>query len=269
MDVYVVTGATKGIGLEAARYLRSLGNEVVNIDVDKGDIIADLGSPEGRKKAVAAVCERYEDEGIDGLILNAGIAHHSTPSRVPAVNYFGTVALAEGLFPLLRKKGGRCAVTVSGGIAYLDCKRTKYYYDALLVNCGDEERICRLVDSFPQEGIRENIYISTKIALVRYIRRVAPAWAVAGVYLNGFAPGAVSTTIMDNVPNHAENMEKGRFRYHSIQTPSVYGIRKMLDAADVGPTLGMLVLPENRGLCGAVLYCDGGASSVLHPDKWY
>ena len=267
MDVYIVTGATKGIGFEATRYLRSLGNEVVNIDVDQGDITADLGTPEGREKAIAAVYERYE--GIDGLILNAGIAHHKQTSRVSAINYFGTVALAEGLFPLLRKKSGRCAVTVSGGIAYLDYKRSKYFYDALLVNCGDEERICKLVDSFPPEGKCENIYLSTKIALVRYIRRVAPAWAVAGVYLNGLAPGAVGTTIMDNVPNHAEDMENGSFRFHSIQMPSVYGNKKMLDAADVGPTLGMLVLPENRGLCGAILYCDGGAASVLHPEKWY
>jgi NAD(P)-dependent dehydrogenase (short-subunit alcohol dehydrogenase family) len=267
MDVYIVTGATKGIGLEAARYLRSLGNKVVNIDVDHGDITADLGTPEGREKAIAAVCERYE--GIDGLILNAGIAHHAQASRVAAVNYFGTVALAEGLFPLLRKKGGRCAITVSGGIAYLDFKRTKYFFDALLVNCGDEERICKLIDSFPPEGKRENIYISTKIALVRYIRRVAPTWAAAGVCLNGLAPGAVDTTIMDDVPHHAEDMDKGRFRFQSIQTPSVYGIRKMLDAADVGPTLGMLALPQNKGLCGAVLYCDGGAASVLHPEKWY
>ncbi len=44
MGMYVITGGTKGIGLEAANYLKMLGHEVLNIDINKGDINADLGT---------------------------------------------------------------------------------------------------------------------------------------------------------------------------------------------------------------------------------
>jgi hypothetical protein len=91
---------------------------------------------------------------IDGLVLNADTVHKYPPQSVLAINYFGTVTLAEGLFPLLQKKNGRCAVTVSGSIAFLDFKWTKYFIDALLVNCGDEVRIARLVNNFPPMGPR-------------------------------------------------------------------------------------------------------------------
>ena len=266
MGTYVVTGATKGIGYGAVRFLRNLDHEVINIDRDRGDISVDLGTPEGREKAIAAVKERCAG-GIDGLILNAGIAHTEPPSRVLAINYFGVVTLAEGLFPLLRKRSGRCAVTASGGIAYLHSKRTKYYVDALLANCGDEARIAQLVDSFPPEG--RGVYLSTKLALVRYVRRVAPAWAVAGVNLNAIAPGAVATSITVNTQNLTENEKKGLAQYKTIPMPTIYGKHDMMDPSDVGSALGMLVLPEMKGLSGAVLYCDGGTSSLLHPEKWY
>jgi len=269
MSVNIVTGATRGIGFEAAKYLRGLGNEVVNIDIDRGDVTADLATPEGREKAIAAVYERYGEDGVDGLILNAGVAYDDPPSRIPSLNYFGVVVLAERLYPLLRKKGGRCAVTVSGGVSYLGYKRKKYFIDSLLVNCGDEERIGELVNSFPREVIEHSIYLSTKIALIWYIRRVAPAWAVAGVSLNGLAPGSVDTAIMDNVPGHAEQVKAGRFPHQTIQTPTIFGIRNKMDPADVGQALGTLVLPEAKGMCGSIVYCDGGAASVLHPEKWY
>jgi hypothetical protein len=51
--------------------------------------------------------------------------------------------------------------------------------------------------------------------------------------------------------------------------PTIYGKQARLNASDVGAALGMLVLPEMKGLSGAVLYCDGGTSSLLHPEKWY
>ena len=265
MGIYVVTGATKGIGYEAARYLRDRGQEVINIDVDKGDICADLGTPKGRELAISEIYDRYD--AIDGLILNAGVAYSSPLSKVVSINYYGSVALAEGLYPLLKKHSGRCVVTVSGGIAYLDHKRPKYFFDSLLANCSDEERVCQLIDRLPAEGT-STIYLSTKIGLVRYVRRHAPAWAVEGVSLNALAPGSVDTTIMNAVPHYLEARKAGEDLY-SIKTPTVYGRQDSMPPESVGPALGMLVLPESRGISGAVVYCDGGASAVLHTDKWY
>lgn len=263
MGTYVVTGGTKGIGFEAAKYLRNAGHTVINIDRDNGEIAVDLGTAEGRSAAIAAVTSRCPG-GLDGLILNAGIGVAAKFSTVVSVNFFGTVTLAEGLYGLLKKKKGNCAVTVSGSIAYIN--RNKYYVDNLLANCGDEARICRLVDSFDPMVAGNVIYGSTKIALVRWLRRTAPSWAAAGVNLNAVAPGAVATTIMPDTKEFRDGFETFTL---GMPMPTVYRDVKMMDPADVGPALGMLVLPEAKGICGAVLYCDGGTSAILHPEKFY
>ena len=77
MGIYAITGASKGIGAEALKYLRGLGHDVINIDIDGGDISADLGIPEGRQKVIKSLHENCPN-GLDGLILNAGIALAAT-----------------------------------------------------------------------------------------------------------------------------------------------------------------------------------------------
>lgn len=263
MGIYAITGASKGIGAEALKYLRGLGHDVINIDIDGGDISADLGIPEGRQKVIKSLHENCPN-GLDGLILNAGIALAAKPSKVLSVNFFGPVTLAEGLYSLLKKKKGNCVVTVSGSIAYIT--RNKYYVDALLTNCGDEARIGRLVDSFEPQHAGNVIYGSTKIALVRWIRRMAPSWAAAGVTLNALAPGAVATTIMPDTEEYRNGFDTFIM---GMAMPIVYKEHRMMEASEVGPPLAMLALPEMKGVSGAVLYCDGGTSAFLHPEKFY
>lgn len=263
MGIYAITGGTKGIGAKAAAYLQQLGHDIINIDIDGGDITADLGTVEGRLKVISSVHEKSPD-GLDGLILNAGIALSTKPSSVLSVNYFGAVAVAEGLYDLLRLKKGSCVVTVSGSIAYIE--RTKYYVDALLTNCGDEARIGRLVDTFDPQNAGNVIYGSTKVALVRWVRRIAPSWAACGVNINAVAPGAVATTIMPDTQAFRDGFDSFIM---GMAMPTVYGEKRMMQASEVGPALAMLVLPAAKGICGAVLYCDGGTSAFLHPEKFY
>ena len=64
MGIYVITGATSGIGAKTAEILRERGHEVVNIDLNGGDINANLATKEGRAGAIAELHERFP-EGID------------------------------------------------------------------------------------------------------------------------------------------------------------------------------------------------------------
>jgi NAD(P)-dependent dehydrogenase (short-subunit alcohol dehydrogenase family) len=262
MGIYAVTGGTKGIGAEAAGCLRRDGNKVINIDIDGGDIAVDLGTKEGRREAVARLHDICPD-GLDGLISNAGIAGARRFSTVLSVNYFGAVALAEGVYGLLKKKRGRCVVTVSGSIAYIE--RSRYYVDELLVNCGDEERIGRLVDGFEPAMAARSVYGSTKLALVRWVRRTAPSWAVSGVALNAVAPGAVATTIMQGVGDGGTNLAL----LLGLPMPTVYRDETMMDPKDLGPVLAFMAGPGASGCSGHVVYCDGGTSAILHPEKFY
>ncbi len=262
MGVYAVTGGTKGIGFDAVKALSGWGHDVINIDIDNGDICADLGTPRGRRTVIDELHRRCVD-GLDGFLSNAGIVLAKKPSTVLSVNYFGAVTVAEGVYDLLKKKRGSCVFTASGSIVY--AKRDMYFVDELLTNCGDEERIGRLVDSFDPLQAKNAIYASTKIAIVRWVRRTAPSWIKNGVTLNAIAPGAVATSILgspDGVRGDDETMI-------ALPMPMVYWQREVMQTSDLGSVLAFLALPEAKGCIGSVVYCDGGTSSLLDHEKFY
>jgi NAD(P)-dependent dehydrogenase (short-subunit alcohol dehydrogenase family) len=263
MGVYVVTGGSKGIGAECVKLLRAQKHQVINIDVDGGDIHADLGTKEGRAKAIERVHALCPD-GLDGLVSNAGIAGLPgfLPSYVLSVNFFGAVTLMEGLFELLRMKKGNCVVTVSGSIIYF--KRGKYVVDNLLANCGDEERIGRLVDGLDRRLAGNTMYFSSKLGLIRWMRRSAPSWAARGVNLNAVAPGAVATTIMGDTKSLKPDEV-----LMALPMPTIYKEERMMDPIDLGHALAFMVSPGVKGISGALLYCDGGTETLLYPEKIY
>ena len=272
MGLYAVTGGSSGIGAETAAILRSLGHEVINIDIRGGDINADLGTAEGRRSVIEEMHRRCPD-GLDGFVCNHGIGglNRFKPSYILAVNYFGAVALLDGLFDLLKLRGGRCAVTSSGSIAF--AQRGRYFVDELLTNCGDEARIARLVDSFAEAesdsrdgqftpALAANaMYLSSKIAIARWVRRIAPTWAGQGVIVNAVAPGAASTGIMRGLKKPPADV----FFYPMPAIPDQDG---EMEARDIAHILAFLVQPGIKGMCGALVYCDAGASAIIDPDKY-
>ncbi len=265
MGIYAVTGGTKGIGAKTVEILRAQSHEVVNIDIEGGDINADLGTDEGRAYVISQMHKRCPD-GLDGLVCNHGIG--SLPrfklSYILSVNYFGAVAVIEGLYDLLKMRKGNCVVTVSGAIVY--AARGRYYVDQLLGNCGQEERIGRLVDAFT---LRENetvqlplvMYQSSKIALARRVRRVSSSWAAHGVNINAVAPGGVATTIMQGfIPPDADTF------YYPM--PALSGQNRMMEPNDIAQAMTFLVKPEAKGINGVVLFCDAGASAVFDTERY-
>ena len=271
MGIYAVTGGTKGIGGKVVGILQSHGHEVINIDIDNGDIVADLGTAEGRESVITIMHKRCPD-GLDGLVCNAGIAGLSRfkPSYVLSVNYFGAVTIAEGLYDLLIMKKGNCAVTLTGTTTY--AKNGKYSVVELLTNCGDEARIGRLVDSLEEEnneqsgnsfdpgGVRNYMYLSSKVALARWVRRISSTWAAHGVNLNAVCPGAVDTTIMHGTMDISHGLT-------IFPIPALYGQGRFMDPADVAHSLAFLVLPGIKGMSGSIISCDAGTNTVNNTER--
>ena len=204
-------------------------------------------------------------DGIDGLVSNAGIASSKRLSDVLSVNYFGAVAIMEGLFDLVQKKHGRICCVTSASLAYDMREGCKYYVDNLLVNCGDEERIGALVNTFDPKEVDNAVYGSTKSALVRWVRRTAPGWALKGVTLNAVAPGAVDTSIMEGVENMGCDPEVAL----AFPIPMLYGQDRIMPPEHLAESIAYIVSEDTHGLCGEVLYCDGGCAAVLHSEKYY
>ena len=262
MGNYVVTGGSKGIGREVVRILREGGHSVLNVDYDKGDLCVDLGTREGRA-AVIETAHRMFPDGIDGLASNAGIASSEPLSRTIRINYFGAVVVMEGLYDLLKMKKGHCVTTVSGSVCY--SARNNYSVDRLLVDNGDEERICKLVDTFDPRKVDNAIYVSTKIGLIRWMRRTAPAWAMEDVKLNALAPGGVNTTIMNGVMDMAPDPDVAR----SLVCPMLEREQRLMYPEEFALSIVHLLLPTSCGSVGSVLYCDAGQENILHTEKWY
>jgi NAD(P)-dependent dehydrogenase (short-subunit alcohol dehydrogenase family) len=153
-------------------------------------------------------------------------------------------------------------VTVSGAIAYTP--REKYFVDRLLTDCGDEERIGRLVDTWDQEIVGNFMYVSTKMALARWVRRSAPSWAAHGVNLNAVAPGAVATTIMEGtLPKTL--VEHGYY----IPMPTLYEQNRIMNPQEIAEALAFFVQPGAKGISGDVLYCDSGTKAILRTEEIY
>ena len=260
--IYAITGGTKGIGKSTADILRSQGHDVFVIDIEGGDINADIGNKNDRTRIIHEMHERFP-EGIDGLIANAGIAFSKTDeiSYVLRVNYFGTIEIIQGLYDLLEKKRGMVAVTASNSISYTE--RNRYYIDDLLINCEDEDRICSFVDEYDRKLISGVLYVSTKRALARWVRRISASWAVRGVIINAVAPGGVNTTIMD-MKGDRQQFEINTL---AVPMPTVYLAEDLMRPSDLGDTLAFMVSPAARGICGATVYCDGGCTAILFPEK--
>lgn len=90
---HVVTGSASGIGKATRELLLSRGDHVIGVDVHDADVVADLGSAEGRAAMVTAV-ERLAGGHLDTVVAVAGLAT-PTPDTV-SVNYFGMVGTLEG-----------------------------------------------------------------------------------------------------------------------------------------------------------------------------
>ena len=84
----------------------------MGVDKDETDVVADLATPEGRRRAVTEASER-SGGSLSGIVTCAGLAGAPTRagSLLAAVNYFGTVEVLEGLRPLLAQGGAAVAIS--------------------------------------------------------------------------------------------------------------------------------------------------------------
>ncbi len=260
MGIYAVTGGSSGIGAKTVEYLRAQGHLVYNIDVNHGDISANLATQEGRQQVIDrlhALCT----EGMDGLVCCAGVSNACGNLKlIISLNYFGAVRLAEGVFDLLHKRHGSCVVvasnTISQGAARMDVVN-------LLNNQMDEARALELMDMLDNKKDAHSMYVATKYALARWMRRVSPDWASQGVRINAIAPGNVETAMT------AKLTPAERVAVLALPIPTLYGEDKLMDPADIASSIVFLISQQAHGINGIILFCDGGTDALLNTEKVY
>lgn len=136
--MFVVTGASSGIGLETARALTAAGGKVALL-ARSGDALASLSAelPASLPLTVdvtdfdafrAAILEVEKHYGrIDGLINNAGRSYGAMVEEIdPKVfdeifhlNVLAPIIGMQAVIPIMRKQGGGCIVNINSGTTFM------------------------------------------------------------------------------------------------------------------------------------------------------
>lgn len=263
MGVYAVTGGSHGIGANTVELLKKEGHEVVNIDLLKGDITADLTTLEGRQKVIDELHELHP-EGFDGLILSAAVSGAcGNLTKIISLNYFGAVSIIKGTYDLLEKKHGSC-VAVSSNIISQDLSRMDIA--DLLNNCGDDEHKIRSVVSSLDASdlsIGNSIYAASKYALARWVRRHSASYAANGVRINAVAPGNVGSAMTATMSHSAKSS------LNALPIPTRYGQETFMDPKEIALAIVFLASEKACGINGIVMFVDGGTDALLNTEKVY
>jgi NAD(P)-dependent dehydrogenase (short-subunit alcohol dehydrogenase family) len=256
---YIVTGSASGIGLVTCQLLQKQGERVIGVDIHDADIVADLSTAEGRQEAVSKSIE-LSNGSIDVLIANAGLA--LPISKTVSVNFFGVTDLVNGLRPTLSKsKSPRVVVTSS--MASL-MPNDPELVDLMLNN--DETAALARAEALVTQGggLEQLIYGSTKRAISRWIRKVAPLseFAGAGIPINAIGPGIVVTPMTQDMIA-TEEAKAGLLQIVPMPLNGIMGPEVIAKA------LIWLAGEENSHMTGQTIYIDGGSDVVLRgEDIW-
>ncbi|GAB3397490.1 MULTISPECIES: SDR family oxidoreductase [Amycolatopsis] len=254
MSTVAVTGSASGIGAATATRLRDAGHRVIGVDLRSADVPADLAATEGRTAAVEGVLDRC-DGVLDGLVACAGLGPHvDDVARIAQVNYFGTVAVIDGLFPALRKGTAAAAVVVSS----VASTHLKWEENPLTeaIETGDESLIAEAVAA-GGDYRGQFAYAAGKNALTVAVRRRAAEWGAAGVRLNTVAPGSVDTPLLAAT---AEDPRYGE-AIRGFTAP----IPRHGRPDEIAALACYLLGPDAGFVHGAQFVVDGGIDALLRP----
>lgn len=251
MRTIAVTGSATGIGAATAARLEKEGCRVIRVDWKGGDVVADLGTPEGRRRAVEGV-RRLASDGLDGLLSGAGLGPYDEARAIVRVNYFGALAMLDDLEPLLARGHEPAAVAIASIGAVFTALVVPAFVEAALA--GDEAAAQAHMDG--KDG--NTAYVNAKHALALAVRRRATAWGARGIRLNAVLPGKVATPMLAKIHAHAALGP-------SIEALPVPLGREGTPEEIAGP-IAFLLGRDARYVHGTTFVVDGGADAIVRPD---
>jgi NAD(P)-dependent dehydrogenase (short-subunit alcohol dehydrogenase family) len=252
MRTVCISGAASGIAKALAEQLRAGGDRVIGVDLRDADVIADLSTADGRATAVEGVLAASGGR-LDGLAALAGVGPQVGAVAQVTVNYFGAVALLEGLRGALAGADAPAAL-VASSIAATVAPVDVAIADAALA--GDEDTAVELSAKI-DGGIG---YATSKLALARYVRRNAPAWAADGIRLNALAPGNTHSQLTRGA------LDDPQFGPMMEAVPVPRGT--WAEPPEIAAAAAWALSPGASFLIGSFFVVDGGTDALVRPDTF-
>jgi 3-oxoacyl-[acyl-carrier protein] reductase len=191
--VVVVTGGSRGIGAAISRSFAA-GGDVVAVNYNSGKdaaanlvkeitdnggrafaIQADISKPEDAKKLIDEVIARHER--IDVLVNNAGVSKSAMLMMHDEADWDALIDVnLKGVFHLCKSVSRQMFDQKSG----------------VIINISSLSGVTGLAGAAP--------YSATKGGLIAFTSALAKELAPFGIRVNCIAPGAISTDMLDAVP---------------------------------------------------------------------
>lgn len=241
----IVTGGSRGLGLEIAQGLAEAGAAVTITGrrrqwLDPAEqglreqgaqvlaLEADVADPEGVRRTVEATVERFG--GVDILVNNAGTSWGMPALEMPLdkwemvvrVNLTGVWLMAQAVAPQLIARGGGKIINVSSITGQL----------------GIEPELQDTVS-----------YNASKGGVDALTRDLAVKWARHNIQVNAVAPGYFPTKMTDYLVRTVEDKMK-----------TLSPMNRLGAAGELKGAVVFLASPAANFITGQVLNIDGGAT---------
>jgi len=237
--VAIVTGASRGIGLEITRELLKMGMTVVAVDV-REDLLArmpeelpgldekldtrvqDVTDSEGFTNLINDVAEQYGR--IDVLVNNAGITR-------------------DGLLMRMSDEDWNDVINVNLTSAFIGTRAVSKHMvrrrEGVIINMASFSGIA---------GNRGQAnYSASKAGLIGLTKTTAKELAAKNVRANAIAPGFIATKMTDALPQQAKDIAL-----------ELIPLKRMGQPRDVAKVVAFLASDDATYITGQVISVDGG-----------